>query len=324
MLTLSNPLNLAVVGNPPRNRAMARRRVSAVHKKSLARKRALRYRWKKATRSGGKYSLLGATVRRRPGTRQHVKGFAWTGRKGTVALFDRKTGKLWGTNPGGAMINEAKSLVVTPVMALPKSVPALFKGSVMKNVLFASGGVVTGLVGGSIVQRTVMGALGNIGFVATAMQNDIVKRVVGASFALLTGGIVGRLAIKNPASQKAFVTGVAAAALVEAIFPGRLATYMASVPVLGPMVAAQASPVSGLAGMFGSNTLAAYVESPAYQGVGAYVESPAYQGVGAYVESPAYQGVGGMDDAVAVLGAGEMLAGNLEGMGSNMASHLDA
>jgi hypothetical protein len=63
--------------------------------------------------------------------------------------------------------------------------------------------------------------------------------------------------------------------------------------------------------------------------VGAYVQSPAYQGVGrlgAYVQSPAYQGVGhlgaSMDDAVAGLGApGDM--GNLGAIGSNMPSFLD-
>jgi len=138
--------------------------------------------------------------------------------------------------------------------------------------------------------------------------------------------------VKSAASKQAFITGTAAAALIEAVFPGRAANMLSRIPVIGPYVASSASPVQGLAGMFGSDELAAYVESPAYQGVGAYVESPAYQGVGAYVESPAYQGVGGlngpMDNAVAGLGydPNELAGGHLNGlgaMGSNMASHLD-
>ena len=102
---------------------MARRRTSAAHKKVLARKRSLRYRWSKKTGRGGKYSNLGAIIRRRPGKRKHVPGVSWTGRKGTVALFNRRSGRLWGTNPVG--LKSLKSMVVTPVLALPKTLPAL-------------------------------------------------------------------------------------------------------------------------------------------------------------------------------------------------------
>jgi hypothetical protein len=329
LLTLSNPLPLAIVGNPPKGSPMARRRKSAASKRTTR----LKSRWSKLLKTKGwkpPYSYLSATVRRKAGKRKHVRGHSWTGRKGTVALYDKQSGKLWGTNPRrglrrflnpGNIVASIKSVTLDPVMALPKGVPALFKGSIVKHVAFAAGGAVVGLVGSTMLQKLAMPLLAKIPGVSGVMTGGIAQRVVGASFALITGTVVGKLALKDQDSRNAFVTGAAAAALVEAIFPGRIAGLMSNVPVVGNMLAPQASPVQGLAGLFG------YTLNPAYQGVGAYVSSPAYQGVGAYVQSPSYQGVGAAGDQVlAGLGyAGEQLAGSndLAGMGSNMASHLD-
>ncbi len=300
----------------------------------------LRYVWKKRTRSG-KYAGLGAVVRTnkngtvRHGRRKHVKGHSWTGRKGTVALYHRKTGKLWATNPSrrrfnpGAVMIDAKKMIVAPVVALPKSIPALLKGKVVKHIAYAGAGGVVGLVGGSMVNRFAMPLLAKLPMVSSAMANGYVQRAVGGSVALIVGGVVGRMAVKDTDGRNAWITGVAAAALIEAIFPGRLAGLIARAPLPAAVtnaVAPQASPVQGLAGMFGTDDLAmgAYVSAPAYQGVGAYVEAPAYQGVGAYVEAPAYQGVGDLSGQAGLGYAGEQLAGNLDGMGSNMMSHLDA
>src|SRR5262245_14712021 len=108
LVTLSNPLNLAVVGNPPKGSAMAhrrRRRASPSVRKGRRHASRLRSMWKSRTRHGRKYGHLAAVVRIhkngtvRRGRRKHVrgKGHSWTGRKGTVALYSRKTGKLWGT-----------------------------------------------------------------------------------------------------------------------------------------------------------------------------------------------------------------------------------
>ncbi len=346
LVTLSNPLNLAIVGNPPRkgsHMAKSRRRRKAHPSTRKGRKTAsrLRYTWKKRTRSG-RYAGLGAVVRThkngtvRHGRRKHVKGHSWTGRKGTVALYHRKTGKLWGTNPRrsrrfnpGAVMIDAKKMIVAPVVALPKSVPALFKGKIVKHIAYAGIGGVVGLVGGSTVNRFAMPMLAKLPYVSTAMANGYVQRIVGGSVALLVGGAVGRLAVKDTDARNAWITGVAAAALVEAIFPGRLAGLLSKAPLPAAVTAAvapAASPVQGLAGMFGTDDLAmgAYVSAPAYQGVGAYVEAPAYQGVGAYVSAPAYQGVGDLDGQSGLGYAGEQLAGNLDGIGSNMMSHLDA
>jgi hypothetical protein len=329
LVTLANPLPMAVIGNPGR-RPMTRSR-------RLANRRQLRYRWKKRTAKGGAYSGFKAVVHDKAGRRKKHKAprghrWAWTGRKGVVSIF--RKGLLVATNP----VNAIKNTIVTPITSLPRSIPALFKGSIVKNVGYAAGGAVAGLAGGNIVQGAVFGLLNKFApsITANVMSNDIAKRVVGASFALAVGGTVAKFAIKDSGARASFVTGVAAAALVEAIFPGRFASLLANVPVIGPMLAAQASPVSGLFGLYGSNdALAAYVSAPGYQGVNGYVSAPGYQGVNGYVSAPGYQGVNGlggpMDDAVAGLGfdpnqlAGGMgHLGEVGAMGSNMASHLDS
>ena len=341
LLTLSNPLHLAVVGNPGPKRSikkgtpMARRkRVSKSHKRRVA----LKGRWKSRMRKLAykpPYSFTHAVVRKKAGKRKHVKGHAWTGRKGTVGLFDNLTGKLWGTNPrrrghrrNPAIVATVKDMLITPVTSLPKSLPALAKGSIVKNVGFAAAGAIVAMVAGNQLQKIAMPLLARIPGVSGAMGKSVVQRVVGAGFALLSGSVVAKFAVKDVAARNAFVTGAAAAALVEAIFPGRLARVMSNIPVVGGFLAPAASPVNGLRGLFGTDDLAAYVEAPSYQGTGAYVEAPSYQGTGAYVEAPSYQGTGGLNgpnDAVAGMGYdGDQLAGNLEGMGSNMASHLDS
>ncbi len=306
--------------------------------KSSKRRAGLRYRWKKAAKKA-KYAGLRIKIRAKAGKRKHVKGrgWGWTGRKGTVALFDKLTGGLFATNPRGrrrnpGVVGMAKSTIVSPVLSLPKSVPALFKGSIVKHVGFAALGGSVGLLGGTLLQSTFFNIIAKVApsILPTALSNHWVQRIVGASFSLVAGGIVGRYAIGQP-NRAAFITGTAAAAVVEAIFPGYLRSKMAQLPVVGGWFASIPSPVQGLMGMFGTDLLAAYVESPAYQGsngLAAYVESPAYQGsngMGAYVESPAYQGSNGlgasMDDAVAGLGVDHLALG---AMGSNMPSHLDS
>lgn len=369
LLAVSNPLQVAVVGNPPRSPSMAHRararRSHSRHRKSRGRRTITRKArghrklgkrkvarlsrtWKKRTAPGAKFSWLGAKILKRPGKRKHVKGRAWTGRKGTVKLYSRKTGKLFATNPrrksrgrsffrnpGGAAMTFAKDTFVSPVMALPKSVPALFKKNVVKHAGFAAAGAVAGLVGGTFVQTQVLKATASMmpASIATALGTGIVQRVVGASFALLAGGLIARFGLKSPESKTAFITGTAAAALAEAVFPSQVGAFFSGLPYIGPWFAGlNASPVSGLAGLFGTDELAAYVQSPAYQGVGAYVQSPAYQGVGAYVQSPAYQGVGAYVQSPAYQGVGGLgaLSGRRDAvagmgvMGSNMPSHLDS
>ena len=335
LLTLSNPLHLAVVGNPLRKGPAMARRTRKLSKRSY---KATKRVWRKKV-GHGRFKGLKVHVKRRAGFKKKVRGLRGTGRKGTVSIFSR-FGKFLGTNPRGrrrnpAIVAQAKDLIITPVTSLPKEIPALFKGKLVQNLGLAAGGAVAGLAAGAMLQRYTLPYLAKAPVVgpaiANAMGKAIVQRIVGAGFALLAGGVIGKVALKDKSKHVPFVTGVAAAALAEAIFPGRFAALVAQVPVVGGFLAPVASPVQGIAGLFGTDDLAAigaYVESPAYQGtngVGAYVESPAYQGtngVGAYVESPAYQGTNGLgsNDAVAGMGyQGEQLAG----MGSNMASHLD-
>jgi hypothetical protein len=325
-----------------------RRRLSARSRKNRSALSALRSRWKKKTRKGGKYSWLGAVVRTnkagtkiRRGRRVHKKGHSWTGRKGSVVLFKRSTGKRWATNPPRIMAM-GKDILVAPIMGLPKNVPALFKGKIVKNVGYAGAGALTGLIGGNTLQGFVMPIASKIPFVASQMSGGMVQRLVGAAFALVSGGVVGRFAIKDAGARNSFITGTAAAVLIEAIFPGRIAAQMSRVPVVGNFFAAHASPVAGIAGLFGTDDLAgigAYVLARNYQGtngLGAYVKMPSnpgsMNGLGAYETRRNYEGTNGYVEAPAdnVLGdlgyRGERLAGmgNLDGMGSNMASHLDS
>lgn len=342
LVALANPLPAAIIGNPYRGRHMSKRRLSAAQRRRHARFSTLKSRWKKRTRPGGRYAGFKAVVHHKAGRRKKhspPRGhrWAWSGRKGTVSIL--RKGLLVATNPM-KLLSTASGMIVDPIKDLPKALPALLKGSMLKNVGLAAAGGVTGLVGGQIVQGQVFSLLARFApsIVPSAqLGKGLVQRVVGASFALLTGGLVANLALKG-SNKAAFVTGTAAAALFEALFPGRIAQQLANVPVIGPILAPQASPVQGLAGLFGSDSLAgigAYVDAPGYQGVGAYVDAPGYQGVGAYVDAPGYQGVGSsMDDAVAGLNGGNLgydpnqLAGSghlggLGAMGSNMASHLD-
>jgi hypothetical protein len=206
----------------------------------------------------------------------------------------------------------------------------------LRRVGFATGGVVAGMVGGSFLQRYTLPLIEKLPVIGGQLSGSMVQRVLGAAFSYTAAWGLGHVAIKKDADRVAFITGGAAGALIEMIFPGRLGAQMAKIPLIGPYIG-YSSPVMGLAAYYGSNELAAYVESPAYQGVGAYVESPAYQGVGAYVESPAYQGVGEYVEAPgyqAESAAGDtVLSGlgvemdygrnDLAGIGSNMASFLD-
>jgi hypothetical protein len=89
--------------NPGRKKG--RRKAHPATRKGRHSASRLRSTWKKRTRHGGRYAHLGAVVRTdkhgriHAGRKKHVKGVSWTGRKGTVALYSRSTGKLWGTNP---------------------------------------------------------------------------------------------------------------------------------------------------------------------------------------------------------------------------------
>ena len=238
-------------------------------------------------------------------------------------------------NPMKAANGFIQETWVRPITSLPQTLPALFKTKPLKHAGFAFGGAVAGLVGGSAVQSFVLTNLASYlpTSVAGALGTGMVQRIVGAGFSLLAGGLVARFAIKDRDSATAFIVGTAAASLAEAVAPSQVGSFFAGLPLIGGWFSGfNASPVSGLAGLFGSDELAAYVQSPAYQGVGAYVQSPAYQGVGAYVQSPAYQGVGAYVQSPAYQGVGGLgaLAGRrsdaVAGMGvigSNMPSHLD-
>jgi hypothetical protein len=295
----------------------------------------------------------GRVVRTRKMRSRRIRG---SGRRGTVSLFSKRTGRKVATNPRrrsrgrrmmnpGKLLSTAKSYLITPVMDLPKGIPALLKGNLIKHAGFALGGSIVAMVGGNMLQKFTLPLVAKIPGMSGAMSGGMVQRILGAGFAILSGSVIGRFGLKDQNARNAFVTGAAASALIEAVFPGRIGALLGKIPLVGGWIAPIASPVQGIAGLFGTDDLAmgAYVLAPGYQGVGSYVRAPGYQGVGAYVRAPGYQGVGdvgtyvqapsyegsvaGLGDAasgVGYAGDSEALAGNLEGMGSNMMSHLDA
>jgi hypothetical protein len=359
LVTLSNPLNLAVVGNPlRRNRTMARHRARSRSRRHRTSKKAKRLvsKWRSKIRSK-KFRGLRFKVHTRRGRVVHTRRkrhsrIRGSGRRGTVSLFSKRTGRKVATNPRrrgrgrfmnpGKLLSTAKSYLITPVMDLPKGIPALLKGNLIKHAGFALGGSVVAMVGGNMLQKVTLPFVAKIPGMSGAMSGGIVQRILGAGFAILSGSVIGRLGLKDQNARNAFVTGAAASALIEAVFPGRIGALLGKIPVVGSWIAPIASPVQGIAGLFGTDDLAmgAYVQAPGYQGVGAYVQAPGYQGVGAYVQAPGYQGVGtyvqapsyegsvaglsGAQSGVGYAGDSDALAGNLEGMGSNMMSHLDA
>lgn len=377
LVTLSNPLNLAVVGNPPRHRRkhMARTRHRSRHRRhrTSSHVKRLRHRGHRIARKRGMWSRVRTT---RSGAVKHVrrkhsrKLGRWSGKKGTITFYKgrrkigtnprRRRGRsgrfMRRFNPGGmvgGIMGKANDYILSPIESLPKGLPALLKGNLVKHAGFAVAGSIAAMVGGNMLQKFTLPLIAKVlPASAGVMSGGITQRVLGASFALLSGSLIGRFGLKDIDARNAFVTGAAASALVEAFFPGKMGSLLGKLPLIGGWIAPAASPVQGIAGLFGTDSLGAYVQAPGYQGVGAYVQAPGYQGVGAYVQAPGYQGVGrlgtyvsapsyegsvagfapmlpGMsgpgDEAVAGLGyAGEQLAGNLEGMGSNMMSHLDA
>lgn len=316
-------LGTAPKRNPGTARGAAKARRRKARKAWIARKAEARRYGKK--RTGAKI-----VIRRRAGKRKANKRFTRrtgirTGRKGTISFRmgrgrGRKGTKLVATNPRrrksrrrSARRNPGALTVrgwTRGVTTLPRSVPSLFSGKQMlPNLGFATAGATASLVVGGMLRGTVMGLIGQVA--PGLVYNNIAQGILGGAITYTGGYAVGSLLIKNPARRSAFITGAAAAAVINLLMPGQVNRMLVSLPVLGPQLA----------------------RLPGMMGLGAYVSAPAYQGVGAYVSAPAYQGVGAYDDAVAGLGYNQdALAGELgayvsapayQGVGMFDQSHLD-
>lgn len=297
---------------------------TATGARKARRKRARRFmraRRMAARRFRRKLRGFKVTVRRKAGRRKRNRAFSRkygirTSRKGTISFRAGRKRKLVATNPrrrrarrsGRAWRNPAISLRgwQAGLTGVVRNASGLLKGKDMvPNALFATAGMVGGIVGGSFVRGTVMGLIGQVA--PNLAANRLVQGVLGGLITYTGSYAIGVLAIKNERKRTAFVTGGAIAAVIGLVMPGAVNRLLTGIPVLGPQ----------LARLPGMNGLGTYVSAPGYQGVGTYVEAPGYQGVGsddavagigysqdalagelgAYVSAPSYQGVGMWDQS---------------------------
>lgn len=265
-------------------------------------------------------------VRRRAGKRKsnakwgRSKGVT-TGRKGSIA-FRKPVGrgkfKLVATNPrrrrarrNPGRRSTAGALSVKGwtggLTGLPANLGGIMKGKVVKNALFASGGMIGSMMVGGMARGFIMSTLSSVA--PALVTNRIAQGALGAAITYTGGYLVGAVLIKDQKARNSFIAGSAAAAILNAILPGQINRLITAIPVIGPQMAA----------LPGMNGLGAYVMAPSYQGVGAYVSAPSYQGVG-LLPSDA---VAGYDDALAGGLGTYVSAPGYQGVGMYAASHLD-
>lgn len=281
--------------------------------RTLSKRRAVAKRYRR------KLKGVKVHVRRKAGRRKASRKFTRrtgirTGRKGTISFLRRR--KILATNPRrrkgkrrGRRSNPAISAASWKrgITQIHRDVPALFRGKVVKNLAFATGGAVGALVVGGMARGVVMGAVARVAPALAA--NKIAQGVLGAALSYSGGYAAGQMLIKGEQARRAFITGAAAAAIINALMPGQVNAMLVRIPVLGPMLA-------NLPGMSG---LGAYVLAPASQSIGSYVSAPSYQGVG---YDPTIAGIGYQDDALAGELGAYVTAPASQSMGG-MRSHLD-
>jgi len=324
--------------NPRRGRRRARRlnpgtAFGAAKARRIRSRRAMIARHAEAAVYRRKRTGAKVTVRARAGKRKSNRRWGRrygisTGRRGTIGFhYGRGRGrtslKTIATNPRRRRrirrarrnpARRARAMTIRGwqqgVMGLPRSLPQLFQGkNMVPNLGFATAGAATSLVVGGMINGMVMNMLGQVA--PGLLGNNMVRGVLGGAITYTGGYVAGSMLIKNTQRRAAFITGAAAAAVINLLMPGQVARLLISIPIIGPQLA----------------------RMPGMMGLGAYVTAPAYQGIGSYVTAPAYQGVGAYNDAVAGLGYGQdALAGELgayvtapayQGVGMFDQSHLD-
>ncbi|NEN87973.1 MAG: hypothetical protein F6K48_03225 [Okeania sp. SIO3H1] len=281
-VVMSNPLHLAVLGNPPKR---SKRRVS----KKTAKKKGTNPMAKKKRAS---YKKRSSSTKR--------KAY-----KGSTKKMTRK-------NPGAVALGKN---YVGGLAGTPGKVMSIFKGKgALKNAAFAAGGAVATYVAGGFASKMLGGVISKIPYAATPMGTRIIGGLMPYSVAF-----VGSRFIKDQKVKTAVMVGGGVASLIEIIMPGKVGELVSRLPFMNNLAAgsagatvaevaqtAEAGPVEGL----GQTMLAGYVDAPAYAGTAGYVDAPAYAGTGEYVNSPAYAGTAGVGEEM-LAGLGEdALAGN--------------
>jgi hypothetical protein len=291
-MLMSNPLPLAVLGNPGRRRAKKRRNPRGITLRML------------------RYSSA-----RTPGIR-------WSGRRGHLTTNPKgspmsrrrrhhRHHRHHRRNPG------AIAGYVSAAKAAPGQVLGIFKGpNKIKHALYATGGAVgTYLLGGIVAAKLVAPLLSKVPVVGGFVASPMGARIVGGLLPFTVGYVASKF-VKGDIG-KALLVGGAAASLVELVFPGKVGQLIARIPGV-PMLAQAAPAVAAPAIKGPTSGLDGYVSAPSYAGVGdedalaGYVSAPSYAGVGnedalaGYVSAPSYAGVG--DDSE-LDGAEDVMAG---------------
>jgi hypothetical protein len=289
---MSNPLHLAVLGNPLRKRRISRKESTMAKRRSSKRRSMRRVSRRNPTMLAGFGSTMLAGNPRRK--RRAVKRRSYRRNPGMAATGRAYVGGLTGT---------------------PARVMNLFKGkNAAKNTLFAAGG----LVGTYLIGGMVSGKLGELFSAIPGVRGNIVGERILPALVPYTIGFAGSRFIKDQNIKAALLVGGGVASIIELLMPGQVGNLVSRLPGFNRAAAAApviedagAGPVEGFRNGLGRMMLAGlgrYVDAPAYSGTAGlaqYVDAPAYAGTAGlaqYVDAPAYAGTAGLGQ--------EMLAGN--------------
>lgn len=279
-------------------------------------------------------------------TRAHIRRHAkrplrhpavwWSGKKGKIMYFGTGTRRgrkgfrrirftnprrrhhrrHYRSNPGTTIKAYVGGLTSAPsrIMSNLKG-----RGAIKHAVAMAAGGAATYIAGGIITRTVVSPLLNKIGL-STVMANPTAQRVVGAAMPYTMAFALSKLGMFRKYAA-ALNLGGALASIVELIMPGWIGNQLMMVPGIASLPGFQTMSglgglhggVNGLAGYFGVDVLAGYVQAPSYAGVGGYVQAPSYAGVGSpealagYVQAPSYAGVGQAEALAGSAGIGSYL-----------------
>lgn len=283
---MSNPLHLAVLGNPFKGKPGSTRSTKGT---TMAKRRSSRTKRR--------------TTARKPA------------RKTTVRKMAKR--KYARHNPSIAATGKAYMGGLT---STPTKVMGLFKGKgAAKNILFTAGG----LAGTYVIGGMISGKLGELTARIPGVGSTLIGQRLIPALVPYTVGFIGSKFIKDQKAKTALLVGGGVASIIELIMPGKVGELLGKVPGLNRLAmgsagasvasaaqAAEAGPTQQAVEGIGRVMLAGYVDAPSYSGTAGYVDAPSYSGtagmgsemLAGYVDAPSYSGTAGLGS--------EMLAGN--------------
>jgi hypothetical protein len=177
-------------------------------------------------------------------------------RRGSVRRASRRAGRRFRSvrvNPGvGALFMQGPHSFVGGLTGIQGNLKAAMSGG-LKGYLYAAGGAVGAVAVGTVLRRAVFG-------MAMKVAPNLAAGAIGArvlSFASYYGAgwAIARFAIKDSRTKSAVIAGSAIAALVEVLRPGTVASLVARIPVLGPMIAGRLAGIDADLGSYVEDAL---------------------------------------------------------------------